>query len=627
MKIKSLKRILLVILIICSASHPLVTAKAVEFQPIYEGYYLKSFHVLVSINKDRSLDVTEVITADFVEQKHGIFRTIPMSGKMKYYAGNTVKEKKYLAKITDISVDDDVNRNDIPFSISTNDQDFVIKIGDSKKEITGEQTYRIKYHYAIQENSYVAEDFFAYNLIGTGWDTSINDITYQIIMPDSIEEDQICFFSGADGSKNSSDIKYTISDKIMKGELNRILYPGEGLTLQMQIPKGYFQVTKNPFPVFLEGIFTILSFLMLALWGIWGRERRNRIGELASMVERNPAQVSYILNGVVSDRAVSAMLLYWAEKGYLRIVEEEKQILRLIKMRDMEGEQKEYEKLMFDSIFNGRESVLSKDLGKEFYQTVKDFKNAVNNEFLLQGIFLYDRRATKVRLSGYFLSAAILVVLTVFAMEFFNVGLGGTVLTVVIAFFVAVISLLCSVLLGEAVEWLQRGRYKGFTIILVIYVATLYLFSWGVGDLMVDPLLYGVGGFCVGICSFCGAFSNRRTREGKALLGETLSYYWYLEQGLKDRKKNNTVEAFNCQDIAYYYLFGLTKKWAKSFRNLNVSPPEWYVSTHAANYTPMYFLAGMENGMRSYESSMSSSSSDSSGGAGGGAGGGGGGSW
>ena len=41
------------------------------------GYIIKQYTVVVKVNKDASLDITETILVDFSESRHGIYRMIP----------------------------------------------------------------------------------------------------------------------------------------------------------------------------------------------------------------------------------------------------------------------------------------------------------------------------------------------------------------------------------------------------------------------------------------------------------------------------------------------------------------------------------------------------------------------
>ena len=49
-----------------------------EFQMSYNGYSISEYVVDTKINEDCSLDVKESITANFITEKHGIYRTIPI---------------------------------------------------------------------------------------------------------------------------------------------------------------------------------------------------------------------------------------------------------------------------------------------------------------------------------------------------------------------------------------------------------------------------------------------------------------------------------------------------------------------------------------------------------------------
>ena len=58
-----------------------------------------------------------------------------------------------------------------------------IKIGDANKTLTGRHTYTIRYTYNIGKDPLKNADELYFNLIGEEWDTTIDNISFNIKMP------------------------------------------------------------------------------------------------------------------------------------------------------------------------------------------------------------------------------------------------------------------------------------------------------------------------------------------------------------------------------------------------------------------------------------------------------------
>ena len=85
------------------------------------GYTIKAYDVKMVVNEDNTFDITETITTDFTQSKHGIYRKIPINNTVNRLDGTSSKNR---AKITNIKVNE-------KFSTSTENGYKVIKIGDA----------------------------------------------------------------------------------------------------------------------------------------------------------------------------------------------------------------------------------------------------------------------------------------------------------------------------------------------------------------------------------------------------------------------------------------------------------------------------------------------------------------
>ena len=99
--------------------------------------YIKDFQSNITINKNGTVSVEEVILYDFgALNKHGIFRNIPINKENN--DGKIYKLDIYVQSVSD------EKGNSYTYTTSKDSEYTSIKIGDADKLITGEHTYIIK---------------------------------------------------------------------------------------------------------------------------------------------------------------------------------------------------------------------------------------------------------------------------------------------------------------------------------------------------------------------------------------------------------------------------------------------------------------------------------------------------
>ncbi len=254
---------------------PLAPAHAREAD---EGYRITSYHVDVTAGTDRAYTVTETITMDFLDERHGFIRTIPLSGDVEGYT------------VSDISV------TGAPFEVTETYSNVEIKIGDADTTITGEHQYVIRYrlvHYADYDPT---ADFLYLNLVGTDWDTSIDSFTATVRFPDGASADEITVTGGRYGSGSMGDrVSYTVENGVLSLQTNGGLDAFEGVTLQAQFPEGTFSEA----PVFVPDV-TINS---LATSIDVGESRRYRV-QSDYVITVNSEEATHF-SGIIDDRDLS----------------------------------------------------------------------------------------------------------------------------------------------------------------------------------------------------------------------------------------------------------------------------------------------------------------------------------
>ena len=618
-------------------------------------YVIDKYDINIIVNENNTLDITEKITAYFNVPKHGIFRIIPLKNTITRLDGSASTNR---AQITNLSVDSE-------YSTSRENGNYKIQIGSASHTITGEQTYVIKYTYNLGKDPIKDYDELYYNIIGNEWDTVIGNVTFSITMPKEFDSSKLGFSSGLIGSTNNENVKYNVNGNKITGSYNGILGVGEALTVRCELEEGYFvgaglKINTMQYIIFL----TPIVFLGIAalLWCIYGRDE-----QVVETVEFYPPEgfnsleVGFLYKGKADNQDVTSLLIYLANKGYIKITETEEKSLfskskgfKITKLKEYDGNNIN-ERIFLNGLFskkplfaqenslveNSINEVTSLDLYDNFYITMNKILRNINNKENKNKIF--EKAA-----SSKSIFIVLMIIATYCLITIPPVCTYGEPLTLFFALIFPGIgfSLMFAMLFGKEQTIYVNGIATHSSI-----ATKIFGFFWGgmfggipwafmvLPTLVQDPIYlveYLVGLLCVlGMIIFL-KYLPKRTQYGNEILGKLQGFKNFLETAEKDR-----LEAMVMQDPTYFYdilpytyVLGVSDTWIEKFETISLQAPSWYDSPDA--FDMITFEAFVNTTMVSAQSVMSSSpSSSSSGGggssgggsSGGGSGGGGGGSW
>lgn len=388
----------------------------------YLDYIISSYNVDITVNKNNVLDITETITARFNIPKHGIIRTIPYLNTVTRLDGTASKN---YANISDLTVDDE-------FKTKKSNGEYEIRIGSTTKTITGNKTYKIKYKYNLGKDPLKDKDELYYNLIGTEWDTTIENITFTVRLPKEFDKEKLGFSSGYASSIDNSKIEYEVKGNTITGKYKGILKSRQGITVRCEFEEGYFEGAKNYVnPVVYISIVVSILFIAISfiLWFKYGKD--DLVVETVEFYppeNMNSLEAGFIYNGKAYNRDVTSLLIYLANKGYLKITDKqidlkaekvglsseakekaEKKILELenlIKKETNTEKIKYYENMLniykeidkpVDYKQYGLSSVVSR-INKEIKFTIEKLKDydGINayEEIFMNGLFEYGKTET-----------------------------------------------------------------------------------------------------------------------------------------------------------------------------------------------------------------------------------------
>lgn len=592
------------------------------------GYVIDSYDINIDVNEDNTFNMKEKIGAYFFIAKHGIFRKIPLSNKVVRQDDKTTSYNR--AKITEITVD-------APYTTSITDGNKEIKIGDSEYALTGAKEYNISYLYNLGKDTGKDYDELYLNLIGKEWDTAIGNITFTINMPKEFDSRQLGFSSGYEGSTDSSNITYKVAGNVITGSYQGKLNPGQALTVRLKLPEGYFVgASSNLDALMILSIIIPILFVLITviMWYRFGKD--NKVVETVEFYPPegcNSAEVGFLYKGKADKNDAISLLIYLANKGYIKIADSEKEVVvskkqsfKITKLRDYDGNN-ENEKRFLKGLFKSStsSSVTASDLEDTFYTTLNKIIADLNKKENKQKIF--EKSSLGKGIFVIFMIAITYILITAKPVSEYG---GWTLVPVALLFPGIGFSVSFSLVFGKTpisvkLFGLVWGIMFGGTVWVAMVLPTL----------LIDPMYlvaYVIGLACTLVMIILFKAMPKRTVLGNEMLGKIKGFKTFLETAEKPKLEALVMEnpEYFYNILPYTYVLGISDKWIKKFEIIAIEPPSWYEGSSGFNMVS--FGTFMNSTMSSASTAMSSSPSSSSGGSGGGSsgggsGGGGGGSW
>ncbi len=539
---------------------------------------ITGYDVELLVEDDGDLLVEETIVYDFGPfERHGIVRDIPVRGRYD-------DVRKGFDRIFPLEVLAVWTSPDTPgeYSVETVNDTLRIRIGDPDLTITGRHGYRIQYRVRGVLNGFEQHDELFWNVVGAGWDVSIEEATARVTTPGPVQ--RVACFAGPVRSTSSC------AESSSEGNTATFSHSGlqrqEAFTVVVAFPGG---IVPTPEPVLDERWSATRAFsitpatvagagaLLAAVLGwfsrlVWrtGRDRRwvgsevdiafgvgggaggggnpDAEDQAVPLLERHrppvefvppdgvrPGQMGTLIDEVAHPVDVTATIIDLAVRGYLRIEElpEEGVFVKkadweLVRLRDPEGLLR-YETLLFDALFEDGPRVKVSELSGHFAPHLQQVQDALYVDVKRQGWFA--ARPDHVRSHWQGVGVAVLVAgVALVALTAWKTSLGLVPIPLVVA----------GVLLIVGARWMPR-----------------------------------------------------RTAKGTGTLRRVLGFRRFIDESEAERAQFAERQHLFSEYLPYAVVFGATEKWAKAFAGLDGSLPEvgWYVSPNP--FTFAYFAGSM----------------------------------
>lgn len=544
--------------LVFAETNPNETIQAYDNQGnLIESWEIKSFNSDIYLNTDSSADINETIVADFSKESHrGIERDIP------YYFTNN--------RSTPIKIIKTINENGEPWDRKTSKENGYLKIQMTTKDdslMNNEAKFIINYHIDNVFNTFDEYDEFYWNANGTEWTVPTKSVTTTIHSPINIPETpQVSCLTGSYGSTDRNCEFKKIDEKTISISTTSPLNSYEGMTVVFGLPKG----TITPPSTLQIAIWfvkdNLIIFLPLAVFLImffrWHKHGRDDHEVSDTIVPTfippknlSPTETGTILDEKLDPQDITATIIHYAVRGYIKIKEIEVPGL-FGKTTDYELElvkpcllEKKFEKEIILGIFNqnkaGQKKKIS-SLANTFYTHIQTIKDSVMEALIEEDYFPHNPDTVR---STY---------------QFIGFGM------VFVAFFIASIE------------------------------SPLQIFSIALSGLII--VLFG-------------AIMPRKTTKGTKTYYELKGLYEYINTAEKDRMKFQEQNNILFEKLLPYAMaFGIIDKWTRAFDGILSKPPSWYYPVSPYNHFNMVMFS---NNLNRFSNSTTSNLTTRPGGRGG----------
>ena len=359
-----------------------------------KDYEYTNLDITANVLIDWTINVKEDFTTNFFVNKHWIIRTIPLN--------YTVEWHNFHIDVSDIYVK---WKN---FSTNKSNWEIEIKIWDADRTVIWKQNYPISYSvYGLIRNfSWMGYAELYWNLVGYDFDTNINKVHAEIILP------KIYTWFTDDDFLITTDWSTTGVDKFLWNvdwsqwnkviiDYDKTLPSYQGITLSIRFPNNYFTFdherqaklighTNNSFWDFIPWIVSILWITTLIIWirkklnnFRWDkidRKSGNLKWELAKqfpvIVQYEPpkwinsAEAGLLIHREAKAKDMLSLIYKWASEWLIRLSFEEEEWsffkkatknIIITKIKDINPESPAYEKDFFKALIRIERNKISGD--------------------------------------------------------------------------------------------------------------------------------------------------------------------------------------------------------------------------------------------------------------------------
>ena len=526
-----------------------------------DDYITRHFDVKVRFDDSHTAKVTEHIEVFFVQAHQGIIRKMPLAMDRSY-------------KIKHVKVPG------YQFTTRKDGEQLLVEIGEPDVELTGKHVYEINYEIVYYKDRSFEQDELDQILLPDNWGTSIRHSRLVVVMPKACNWDQTEIDFGRSGSMDEDWSKY-----FKKQTTERVLtFDGKDIPLHYglvvwnaHLPEGYWEnarssrqgdAARNALLLFIILVSAVIPVL---LWLKWGRDYPvTETEEYEPPQGLTPAEAGYALDGVIDDREMMTMLLYFAQKGYLKIIEVGSANYDLQKADPIHEKEPAFAKRLYAGLYRGGASrVPVKALPRSFRKDLDKAKAMLESSFeaMHGSVFTIASQVARFACMGIMMANELLCGLVMGNERIFSVV-------------PSVILQLLGIAMVFSGYWKMDGPRKKRWISggVLVYLFGLLIVVYLVARI---SLIHGIlEGLCGLLIPFFGWIMPRRDQASARLLGRLRGYRSCIRKADASRLRALTEENpdYFYETLPYAIIFDMETQWSSHFTDIPLQEPAWYQS-------------------------------------------------
>lgn len=485
------------------------------------------------------------------------------------------------------------------YRYSTKETDQGIDLVVRSSGFSGTQMFVVSYKLPAFQADGTQEDLYTLPLLSSRWAKEVGACSVQVNLPGSTVEFPEGYtmspvlVSGYHGELDEAAGAVSVNGTMLSGSATELM-AYDTMALQVSLPDGYFHVRSNTIPMisitwWVLGMMAVLGLCIL----YWRLKLRSGHKEITDRMLLPEGVMAYQLPSLLDGKSIDfrALILEWANLGYLRLGYDKKHRLVLRKTMEMGTERSQAEQRLFYRIFGRRRKAFA--LPGRFSAAAEQFRTAAMRPVSRQA---FDKKSGNVIFVQ--MPCRLLTGIGVGYLAYCILPEGGGYL--VLAVLLGAVGLYYGVLLHDALRQLKVRR--------LFSVKTGFLLVLGLA-LVVLGLMYGaflettVGLVACCFSALATASGPRRSPQGQELVAQAKGcrHFYRKVPWTKLQIYTAANRRFFQGELPQAVALNCHKTFARRFERLSVPYPEWLPAKNQRNVTPEKLMQRLEPVLKSLE--------------------------
>lgn len=462
----------------------------------------------------------------------------------------------------------------------------------NSKGFSGTQVFVVSYKLPAFQADGSDEDLYSLGLLSSRWAREIGALSVQLSLPGSTVEYPEGYtmepqlLSGYYGDLDPVEAALEANGNMISGSVSGLM-AYDTMTLQVSLPDGYFRVRSNTIPMISVTWWFLSMAGVLVLCAIyWRLKLRNKGREITARLLLPEGILSYQLPAVLDGKTIdfAALVLEWANLGYLSLGYNKHHQLVLRKTMDMGSERNAAEQRLFRTLL-GRRRKITATPGR-FAAPAARFRAAALRPVSRTAFDKTSGNVVLIQLPCRLLPA---------------VGIGYMVSCMlpeegaflILAVLAGVVGLLYSIKLHSALAAMKSLRQFSLkTGVLLAMAVVLVVLGLMYGAFL--EVTVGLGACC--FSALATASGPRRNSHGQELMAQAKGCRRFYRQVAWQRLQIYTSgnRRFFQRELPQTVALRSEKVFAQRFERLSVPYPEWLPAKNTGYVSPEQLLELLE---------------------------------